>query len=141
MVVADHGDYSYFRTVQFFRNHIVARALALFMAAYILNFSVDSPDAQPDHMAEDLSINDLESIAEIVLEEWMEIDDAIPEHDESDTNDGTMVFKKSIDFFCMEFKKDCAYASEFFLKNRFLNYTENFHKQFYPEFTPPPPKA
>lgn len=127
--------------MRFFRNHIVVRVLGLFMAAYVLNFSVDAPDGQPDHMTEDLSINDLESIAEIVLEEWMEMEDAIPEHDESDANDGTMVFKKSVDFFCVEFKKEASYASEFLLKNRFLNYKENFHTQFYPEFTSPPPEA
>ncbi|MEQ8471521.1 MAG: hypothetical protein RIC35_10060 [Marinoscillum sp.] len=127
--------------MRFFRNHIVVRALGLFMAAYVLNFSVDAPDAQTDHVAEDLSINDMESVAEIVLEEWMEIEDAIPEHDESDANDSTMTFKKSFDFFCMEFKKEPAYISDFLSNNGFLAYQKNFYQQFFPEFTPPPPKA
>lgn len=111
------------------------------MVFNILNFSVDAPDAQTDHVAEDLSINDMESIAEIVLEEWMEIENAIPEHDESDATDGTMVLKKTFDFFCVEFKKTSAFASEFLLKNRFQHYRNNLCSQFSPEFTPPPPKA
>lgn len=111
------------------------------MAIYVLNLSVDSPDAQVNHLPEDLSINDMESVVEIILEGWLEIEDAIPEHDESDANDGTMPFKKSFDIFYMEFKKGSTRASEFFLKNNFWNYKRNFRQQFYPEFTPPPPKA
>lgn len=111
------------------------------MAAYVLNFSVDAPDAQPDYVPEDLSINDLESVAEIVLEEWMEIENAIPEHDESDAGHGSTVLKKSFDFYCMEFKKGQVYIPDFLLKTNFRSYKEIFHQQFFPEFTPPPPKA
>lgn len=111
------------------------------MALYILNFSVDAPDGQSDHQPEDLSINDMESIAEIVLEEWMEIENAVPEHDESDANDGTMAFKKSFDFFCVEFKKTSKHASAFLLKSGFHHYRNKLHPQFSPEFTPPPPQA
>jgi len=111
------------------------------MALYVLNFSVDPPDTQPDHEAEDLRINDMESIVEIILEKWMGFEDAIPEHDESDSNGSTMTFKKSFDFFCLEFKKEPAYASEYLLKNKYNSFTEIFLQEFFPEFTPPPPKA
>ncbi|MEO9476737.1 MAG: hypothetical protein ABJG41_14440 [Cyclobacteriaceae bacterium] len=127
--------------MRFFRNHIVFRSVGWFMALYVLNFSVDAPDAQSDYEDEDLSINDLESIAEIVLEEWMGIEDAVPEHDEPDAIDGTMSFKKSFDFFCVEFKKSSVYVSLHLLKNNFQYYRNKLHSQFSPEFTPPPPKA
>ncbi len=127
--------------MSFFRNHIVIQSISLFMALYVLNFSVDAPDSQPDHQVEDLSINDMESIVEIVLEGWMDIENAIPEHDESDGTKSTLVLKKTFDFCLFEFKRGNAYASDFLLRNRFLDYSRNFQQQFYPEFTPPPPKA
>ena len=58
------------------------------MALHILNCSIDTPDAQPDSIAEDLSINDIESISELVIEQIFGFDNAISEHDEHDTQDG-----------------------------------------------------
>ncbi|MEP2024019.1 MAG: hypothetical protein ABJH98_05000 [Reichenbachiella sp.] len=111
------------------------------MALYVLNFSVDTADFQTDFQPEDLTINDMESVIEIVLEQWMEIEDAIPEYDEPDTDESTMTFKKSFDFICIEFDKDSRYISEFLLKSKFSDYTKKLRQQFCPEFIPPPPKA
>jgi hypothetical protein len=40
------------------------------------------PDANPDDVAEDLTINDQETFVELVLEKCIGIDNAIEEHDE-----------------------------------------------------------
>lgn len=40
------------------------------------------PDSNPDNIAEDLTINDQETVVELVLEQCIGIDNAIEEHDE-----------------------------------------------------------
>ncbi len=57
------------------------------MGLYLLNISVDSPDPNPESIPEDLSINDQESIIEIVLEKILGYEDAIEEYDDNDTED------------------------------------------------------
>lgn len=62
----------------------IKRAISLLLALYLLNFSVDSLDAQPDHVAEDLSYNDIESMYELILEAVLGIENAVEEHEEHD---------------------------------------------------------
>lgn len=57
------------------------------MGLYLLNISVDTADPNPEHIPEDLSINDQESIIEIVLEKVLGYEDAIKEYDDHDTED------------------------------------------------------
>lgn len=59
----------------------------LFMALYLLNISVDAPDANPHAVRENLSYNDVETMTEWVLEEVLDIENAIPEHDDPDRED------------------------------------------------------
>jgi hypothetical protein len=64
------------------------RIIALLLALYILNFSIDSPDAHPDNIAEDLAFNDIESFYEFILEDILGLEDAVAERDEHDPCDG-----------------------------------------------------
>lgn len=64
------------------REHIISRIICLLLALHLFNVCVDSPDAQPAYLPEDLSINEMESVVEIVLEKGFEIENAISEHDE-----------------------------------------------------------
>jgi hypothetical protein len=73
---------------------LIHRTLAFLLALYIFNFSIDSQDAQPDHLGEDLSHNDIESIAEFIVEIIFDVADAFNEHDEKDNYDGTTGFYK-----------------------------------------------
>lgn len=57
------------------------------MGFYLLNISVDTADPNPDHFPEDLSINDQESILEIVIEKVLGYEDAIKEYDDHDTEE------------------------------------------------------
>lgn len=57
------------------------------LALYLLNISVDTPDLTSNLIPEDLSINDQESFVEIILEEILGYEDAIPEFDDPDTDD------------------------------------------------------
>lgn len=59
------------------------------MAFYVINVSIDAPDgyvtpSTSGEYREDLSVNEIESLGELILEEWFGIQNAVPEHDESD---------------------------------------------------------
>lgn len=57
------------------------------IAIYLLNVSVDTADPHPEHISEDLTINDQESIIEIIVEQVLGYEDAIKEYDDHDTED------------------------------------------------------
>lgn len=63
------------------------RYLSLFYALYLLNLSVDAPDISGQQHGEDLSINDQESLAELVIEHLLGFEDAIDEYDEQDSEE------------------------------------------------------
>src|SRR5690606_31800969 len=68
-------------------NSVFVRVLWGLMGLYLLNISVDAADPAPEHVAEDLSVNDQESIVEIVVEKLLGFEDAIEEYDDHDTDD------------------------------------------------------
>lgn len=57
------------------------------MGLYLLNISVDTSDAYPAYIAEDLSINDQESIVELVVETFLGYGNVIKEYDDPDSQD------------------------------------------------------
>jgi len=70
--------------MKLFRQYIVHRLFSAFMVLHILNLSMDATDVSPDAVPEDLSFNEIESIAEFILEDIFHIYNALPEHDEQD---------------------------------------------------------
>jgi len=128
--------------MQRFRQHLIFRLVCLMLALHIFNFSVDTPDAKPDYIPEDLTYNDIESVAELVLEKVLNIENAIAEHDENDTEDGNS----------FDLKKDFVYYFRTKIKNDKIfdngphiiastDYDEQYSSQFHPEIVPPPPKS
>lgn len=128
--------------MQRFRQHIIFRLVCLMLAFHIFNFSVDTPDAKPDYIPEDLTYNDIESVAELVLEKVLNIENAIAEHDENDTEDGNS----------FDLKKDFVYYLRTKIENDKIfdnglhiiastDYDEQYSSQFHPEIVPPPPKS
>lgn len=112
------------------------------MAVHIFNCSVDTPDSNPDYVPEDLTYNDMESVAEIALEKVFDIKNAVAERDENDTEDGN----------CIDLKKNIIYYYQTKVKkNSFIDnglrivastyYDGQYASQFHPEISPPPPKA
>ena len=69
------------------RNSVFSKILWGLMGLYLLNISVDTADPNPEHIPEDLSINDQESIVEIVVEKILGYENAIEEYDDHDTED------------------------------------------------------
>ncbi|MCU0443599.1 MAG: hypothetical protein MUE85_01680 [Microscillaceae bacterium] len=81
--------------MKFFRKNIIFRILCFVVIFQLLNFSIDAPDAQPDYLPENLAINDIESIVELVLEDFLGLEDAISEQDEPDEDNNSPLNKKT----------------------------------------------
>jgi len=85
-----------FQLRQKFRESTFNRLIWLFFALFVFNFSIDVPDN--DSVSENLAYNDIESISEFVLESVLCFENAIPEHDEDDS-DEKRDFHKKVDLF------------------------------------------
>lgn len=129
--------------MKFIREHIIFRCLWFVLALHILNCSVDTPDPQPYSVPEDLSYNDMESVVEILLEQVLDINNAITEHDENDTDQGSggLTIKKGVDFSYYERNFTVSFSNTVRTICKHFNYTDSFASQFHLELTPPPPKA
>lgn len=128
--------------MQRLRQNFLVQFFWLFLAVHIFNCSVDSPDLQPVYAAEDLSINDMESIVEILLEKVFNCQDLIAEHDEDDSNDGECfkIEKPYSFFFTKSFNNHKVFEDQ---QNTIIpaNYIEHYFLHYHPEIVPPPPKA
>lgn len=122
------------------RNHIISKALCVLMAFHIFNCSVDMPDAQPDSIAEDLSFNDMESVVEIVLEECLNIKDAVAEHDEPD-DDLPMDVKLAKSFYFQNSYPGFLISIEKNIENSVPSYKEIFFNEYITDILSPPPQA
>lgn len=81
--------------LKFFRKY--SKYIALYMTFVIGNMSIDAPDTirfvnNQYVSTEDLSINEMESISEWVLEKVFGITNAVPEYDDEDVNSICKVF-------------------------------------------------
>jgi len=103
--------------------------------------SVDTPDLQPDSVCEDLSVNDIESIVEFVLENIMHIDNAIAEHDESDNQDGTTFDLKKIECRFQRTNFKLIEQTHTLVPVVFQNYEDSFYSSPFAEVIPQPPEA
>ena len=123
------------------KNNIFTRILCGIMALYLLNISVDATDPNPDYIPEDLSINDQESIVELVIEKVLGYEDAIGEYDDHDTEDHNNKSGVEIDLFILPtiVKNDIQYQLDvktplyFDKASRLLN--------GFKEIDSPPPKV
>ena len=107
----------------------------------MLNICVDNPDGHPNHIPEDLSVNDQESLIEIFIEKILGYEDAIAEYDDPDPEEHNKSKKSRIDNF-LPFDTLCKNPDQS---------KENRKRQFadlagtlpngHLEIDPPPPKS
>ncbi|WP_072862493.1 hypothetical protein [Arenibacter palladensis] len=129
--------------MKFIRTHINLKLFWFLMALHILNLSVDVQDPQPEGVPEDLSYNDMESVVEIILEQVLGIENAIPEYEEDDSGHNVIVKSNFQPIFyqqqlAMDFMLD---NGDIAIKHNMFLYFDNYSEQFHPEIVPPPPKA
>lgn len=115
------------------------RLMAGFLALVVINLSVDSPDYTSAELCEDLALNEQESIVEILLEQVMGIENAIPEHDDPHQNDAV---KKPVLKLAFRFEMPEFMQSGFHVVNdtrSIANLDERSSYAIYLEkFSPPP---
>lgn len=111
------------------------------MGLYLLNISVDSADPNPQHIPEDLSFNDQESIVEIAVEKVLGFEDAIKENDDHDTEDHNKKKNVEIDLSVPAIDAGKVDDNLFLKRNKtFADYEDRLTKGFN-EIDSPPPKV
>lgn len=121
------------------RNSVFTKILWGLMGLYLLNISVDPADPYSNYISEDLSINDQESIVEIVLEQILGYENIIKEYDDNDTEDHNTKTNFKIDLvigcaiYCETHNELVKGATQIFL---FIN--TFFITAIYQIDTPPP---
>ena len=119
------------------RTYKILHYFSLFIGLVILNISVDSPDINKK-WPEDLSLNDQESIVEIVLEKIMGFENAIPEYQDSDNESHLIKKDFSVDHYVVDKKPEFVFDISL---QKLINSEYKFkYYDFYPETTSPPPK-
>jgi hypothetical protein len=127
--------------MKFIREHIIFRFLWFIIALHILNCSIDTPDGIPSSQPEDLTINDIETVYELVVEKLLGYENAVPEHDEpGDEENNRINAKKTVDFYYSQFSLNLPPIHKQSAE-RYCLFKDTYYKQFHPELTPPPPKA
>lgn len=126
---------------------VLHRLFCLLMALHVINMSVDAPDDYAVYRVlnaqqrENLSVNDIESLSELVVEEWFGFANAVPEHDEPDGNSSLAEFEEEEYIVTQSFV-----FAPFLALAHFLVVTErlSFHTTYAPtpvvEIVAPPPR-
>ncbi len=109
------------------------------MALYFLNISVDTTDRHPNFIPENLSINDQESIIEIVVEKVLGYEDAIKEYDDHDEEDHTYKANFKIDILNLQsFTDDSTLAFVEIISKKYPSHSFSLTNGHYKLKTPPP---
>lgn len=109
-------------------------------AVHIFNLSADPHDPQPDFIREDLSRNDIESIAEFVAEVVFGFTNAFEEHDEADVESGGIIdlFKT----YCLAGGADLSISRNVvILRIQYFIFESENYSLLVHEISSPPPKA
>lgn len=119
--------------------HSVSRILWGLMGLFFLNISVDTADFNPEYFSEDLTINDQESIIEIVVEGILGYEDAIKEHEDHDRAEHNCKVNFKIDLFNRVFREShdvprIAENTKQMIPHISAHISEGFDKRF----SPPP---
>jgi len=124
-----------------FKKLFTFRLILIFLALHIFNCSIDAPDAFPNYVPEDLSINEMESVGELMLEKVFGFTTALPEHDENDQEEG-MDFKLSkLMIFYQPIIKPVWVSRKYNLVCNYPVFEGRFETQFISEIESPPPQA
>ena len=121
------------------RNSVISKILWGLIGLYMLNISVDTNDPSPNHFPEDLSINDQESIIEIIVEQVLGYEDAIKEYDDNDSEDFNKKTNLKVEFI-VQYIVDSSIKESIIktTKQKFPDYNTYLPISFQKLDTPPP---
>jgi hypothetical protein len=97
------------------RLNLAIRLFCALLALNFLNLSIDSRDPNPDSIPEDLSFNDIESFAELIVEVALDKVNAFVEHEERDNHEGGRIH--SFKYYCANKSLQVADAAADFSSN------------------------
>ena len=121
------------------RNSVFIKVLWGLMGFYLLNISADTADPNPEHIPEDLTINDQESIVEIIVEQVIGYEDAINEYDDHDSEDHNKKTNVKIDITTLHIvDSDIKQSFTETTKPKFPDYKAYLTNGFQKLDTPPP---
>lgn len=125
--------------LQNLRNKTFVKFFWGFMGFYFLNICVDASDIHHNTIAEDLSLNEQESIIEIVVEKVLDLGDVFKEQDDQDLEDYSKkgISKLDLGFLQLDFpnKNSAIFSTS---KNNFTLRKSFFSKPHYQVENPPP---
>ncbi|AEV31791.1 hypothetical protein Oweho_0778 [Owenweeksia hongkongensis DSM 17368] len=120
------------------RNSVYLKVIWGFLGLFLLNISVDSVDLNPQHISEDLTINDQESIIEIIIEKLLGFENFVSEYDDVDSNE-TEGKNGPINFDTLLTNSLHSFRSCFIAhKLTFGNYSQSITTGYFKLLTPPP---
>lgn len=111
------------------------------MGLYLLNISVDPADPNPDYIPEDLSINDQESMVELIVEQLLGFEDAFEEFEDPDGEDHHSKKNLKIDLVLQPFSNSKYTDQIHLIRNQhFSRYNTDLFGGF-KKISSPPPKV
>ncbi|MCM5664392.1 hypothetical protein [Galbibacter mesophilus] len=111
------------------------------MAIYLLNISVDAADPHPDYIPEDLSFNDQESIAEIIIEKVLGFENAFEEYDDHDPEDHNKSNNVKINLLMHQVQSSDSGINEFMQERKLPPHYKVHFTNFFKEIDSPPPNV
>lgn len=121
--------------------HIGHRVLWMLMALHILNFSIDNPHTISDHSRVDEDFEEVDSFVELVVEEVLQIEDAIPEHHSKTPESHKMMLKKATWFFSQQEEvvfESVTYPNYKIIMPDTFYRASAYHSPYLALFSPPP---
>lgn len=113
----------------------------MIMTMLLINTSIDPVDPEGDWVAEDLSVNEMESITEIIAEQILNIEDCFEETNDDDAESGTAVkVLKDVSQYIPVKITAPNLASTLTDALTTPEYFKRFESQFISEINAPPPK-
>jgi len=126
--------------LKIFRKKPFVRFLWLFMALLIFNFSADIPDIQTSYRPEESPVNDIQSIVEIVLDQFLGIDNAIPDYSEPDNCLTGIVVTPVVMNYFIPVSQEVLIAVPV-TSHHYTVKNETLKSDFIPKVTSPPPEV
>lgn len=124
---------------------LLHQLMGLLMALHVINVSIDAPGPYdvPTYFGQqhkDLSINEIESFSELLLEECLGLDDAFPEHDDTTNNHSGVASAEQDYFFPQPFVFSAPPISYWYLSRQAVPFKPAHAPMHVPEISSPPPQ-
>lgn len=132
--------------MNYIRNNKIYKSVCIFFALLVFNTSIDTPDMLAFNASENnvanTEINDIETMAELLLENMLDIENAIPEDETPDNQNHSPVHFFKVGFFYQPSIKSLIDTNPLNNKKDIaLLHKEPLYTSQFMEVSTPPPKA